>query len=261
MRLQYSIGIFIKKWVRYLIASWLIVISLILISCEKGQFFDFAKRTGKTVRISRTVDNPFTRIYLNDDVNLVITQGPTYDIKLEGGENLLPDVETNINDSTLTIRNKNTFNWLRSYDYKITAYVTLPYLLNLLYEATSTVSNTDTLRQDSLFVISNGGSGYINLVVNINSTHFSINNGSVDMNISGRSGLNYIFSNGYGPFHCSDLNTTYTYISNFSSNDCYINADYLLEYKIKGLGNIYYKGNPILVPFLVTGKGKLIHME
>jgi hypothetical protein len=119
----------------------------------------------------------------------------------------------------------------------------------------------DTIREDSLFVVSNGGSGYINLVIDIDASHFSINTGSVDMNISGKSGVNYIFSNGYGPFRCSNLKTTYTYISNFSTNDCYIDVDYLLEYKIKGLGNIYYKGDPILVPFLVTGEGKLIHME
>lgn len=261
MKQQYSISIFIKRGVRYLIISLLIVVSLLLVSCEKGQLLDFAKRTGKTVTVSRPVEDVFTKIYLNDDVNLVITQGPAYDIQLEGGENLLSGIKTTIKDSTLTIRNNNTFNWLRSYDYKITAYVTLPDLLDLRYEATSTVTNTDTLRGDSLFVVSTGGSGYINMLVDYNSTHFSINNGSVDMNISGKSGVNYIFSNGYGPFHCGDLKTTFTYISNFSSNDCYINVDYLLEYKIKGLGNIYYKGNPVLVPVILSGEGKLIHLE
>jgi hypothetical protein len=261
MRLQFPLGICKKKEVRYLITSMLLILSLLIISCEKGQLLDFAKRTGKTVTVFRPVEDVFTKIYLNDDVNLVITQGAVYEIKLEGGENLLSGVETNIIDSTLTIRNKNTFNWLRSYDYKITAYVTLPDLLDLRYEATSTVSNTDTLRGDSLFVVSTGGSGYINMLVDFNSTHFSINNGSVDMNISGKSGVNYIFSNGYGPFHCSDLKTTFTYISNFSSNDCYINVDYLLEYKIKGLGNIYYKGDPVLVPVILSGEGKLIHLD
>lgn len=235
-------------------------ISILLISCGKDQL-NFPKSAGKTVTVVRPADNNFTKIYLNDDVNLVITQGAAYDIKLEGGENLLPGIETSISDSTLTIRNNNTYNWLRSYDKVITAYVTMPHILVLQYEATSTVTNTDTIREDSLFVISEGGSGYIKLLINTGSSHLSINKGSVDIDIGGKTGVNYIFSNGYGPFHCRDLETAYTFINTSSTNDCAINVSYYLEYKILNMGNIYYKGNPQLVPVTVTGNGKLIKLE
>lgn len=235
--------------------------SLLLGSCEKSNFFDFAKRTGAIVTISRNVDGNFDKISVNDDVNLVITQGSTYNIRIEGGENLLSGIETSIGDSTLTIRNNNTFDWMRSYDNKFTAYVTLPHIVDLQYEATSIVSNTDTIKEDSLFVTANGGSGYINLVVNIGSSHFSINKGSVDMNISGKAGVNYMYSNGYGPFRCSGLTTGYTFITNASTNDCYINVQNYLEYKILGLGNIYYTGTPEIKATAQTGQGKLIHKE
>lgn len=241
--------------------SLVIVFSGFLSSCKKDGLFDFAKSTGKNVTITRPIGSNFTKIYLNDDVELIITQGNTYSIKLEGGENVLPGLETSIADSTLTIRNNNTFNWVRSYDKKITAYVTLPHLLDLVYEATSTVSNTDTIREDSLFVTANGGSGYINLVVKIGSTHLSINKGSVDMNISGIAGVNYLYSNGYGPFRCADLITGFTFITNNSTNDCYINVNNYLEYKLLSLGNVYYYGNPELNAIEVSGQGKLIHLE
>jgi hypothetical protein len=221
----------------------------------------YPKSTGNKVTITRPTGDNFAKIYLNDDVNLVINQGSAYSIKLEGGENLLPGIETQISDSTLCIRNNNTYGWLRTYDKKITAYVTMPHILELQYEATSTVTNIDTIKEDSLFVISNGGSGYIKLLINTGSSHLSINKGSVDMDISGKSGVNYIYSNAYGPFHCSDLKTAYTFISNFSTNDCYISVNYLLEYKISNLGNIYYKGDPQIIPGLLTGEGKLIKME
>jgi hypothetical protein len=239
----------------------LIVISLFLGSCQKDQLFDFAKRSGKTVTITRPIDGKFTKIFLNDDVNLVITQATTYDIKLEGGENLLPGIETTISDSTLTIRNNNTFNWLRSYDEKITAYISLPHLLNLQYNATSTVTNTDTIREDSLSVASIGGSGYINLTIKTHTAKLAITSGSADMNIKGITGLNFIFLGSYGAFHCLDLQSNFLYMRNAGTNHCYVNVAYHFEYEIMGLGNIYYRGNPPEISGTITSEGKLIRYE
>jgi hypothetical protein len=234
--------------------------ALVFVSCDKDML-SFPKSTGKNVTITRTVTDNFTKIYLNDNVNLVITQGSTYQINLEGGENLLPGIETNISDSVLTIRNTNTFNWLRSYDKKITAYVTLPHLLDLQYEATSTVTNTDTIREDSLTVTSTGGSGYIDLVIKTGISKLSIINGSVDMKFRGKTGVNFIFSDGYGPFHCLDLQSDLLFMRNSSTNDCYVNVIYHMEYEIMGLGNIYYRGNPPEISGTATGSGKLIKIE
>jgi len=234
------------------------VISMLFTSCQKDHFFDFAIRTGKTITIDRTTNENFTKIYLNDDVNLVITQGKIYSIRLEGGENLLPGIETTVSDSMLTIRNTNTFNWLRSYDKKITAFVTLPHLLDLEFKATSNVTNTDTIREDSLSVSSIGGSGYINLTIKTGTSKLSITNGSADMTIRGRTGVNFIFSGAYGAFHCLDLNSVYLFMRNASPNDCYVNVSYHFEYEIAGLGNIYYRGNPSEISGKITSNGKLI---
>lgn len=250
-----------KLPVKWLTNCLLIAISLFFVSCEKDNLFDFAKRTGDTVTINRPVDEKFTKIYLNDDVDLVITQGPVFNIKLEGGENLLPGIETSVADSTLTIRNSNTFNWLRSYKDKITAYVTLPHLHDLLYKATSTVTNTDTIREDSLSVTSIGGSGYINLTIKTGLSKLAITNGSADMNIKGKTGVNFIFLGAYGAFHCLDLEANYLYMRNAGTNDCYVNVKQHFEYEIMGLGNIYYRGNPEEISGTVTSEGKLIKYE
>lgn len=243
------------------IATLLLAIPLLFVSCEKDHFFDFAKRTGKMTTITRTVNEKFTKIFLNDDVNLVITQGNTYSIRLEGGVNLLPGIETIISDSLLTIRNINTFNWLRSYDKKITAYVTMPHLLDLRYQATSNVTNTDTIREDSLTVTSTGGSGYINLTIKTGLSKLAITTGSADMNIKGKTGVNFIFSGAYGTFHCLDLETVILFMRNASPNDCYVNVNYHFEYEIMGIGNIYYRGNPPEISGTITSDGKLVKYE
>jgi hypothetical protein len=242
-------------------ALLLLLFAMLLPSCEKDHFWDFTKSTGDIVTVTRPVNESFTKIHLNDDVNLVITQGNTYSISVEGGENILSGIETSISDSLLTIRNNNKFNWVRSYDKKFTAYVTMPHIIDLKYEATGTVTNTDTIREDSLTVSAVGGSGYIDLIIKTGTSKLSIIYGSVDMKISGETGVNFIYSASYGPFHCLDLKSGFLFMRNASTNDCYVNVIHHFEYEITSLGNIYYKGNPEEISGTVSGSGKLIKYE
>ena len=231
----------------------LLITCISTVSCEK-----IPLSNGETVTITRPVSGNFTGIYLHDDVNLVITQGNQYSIAVEGGEKILPNIETSINDSTLTIRNNNKLNWLRSYDKELTVYVTLPHLLELNYEATGTVTNNDTIREDSLSVTSRGGSGYIDMIIKTGTAKLSITDGSVDMKISGKTGVNYAYSGAYGLYDCRDLVSDFIFIRTSSTNDCYINVNFHLEYEISGLGNIYYRGNPAENSGTATSGGKLI---
>jgi len=242
--------------------KWMVIILLfITVSCEKDLVHDFFKRTGKMVTVDRPLSNTatFEKIRLNDDVNLVITQGTPFQIKLEGGENILPEIETSIDSNQLTISNKNKFTWMRSYKNKITAFVTLPKLTCITYNATSFVSNIDTIRsEDSLTISAVGGSGYINLTIKSAKTKLSIlNKCAADMKVKGLSGLTFIYSAGYGPFYCDSLRSNFVFMSSRSTNNCYVRATTRLEYEILNLGDIIYYGNPS-VSGQILGAGKLI---
>ncbi|MBK7172879.1 MAG: DUF2807 domain-containing protein [Bacteroidales bacterium] len=202
----------------------LLLLTILFEGCEKDHAFDFLKSTGKIISINRDVNENFTDVQIENNIDLVLIQGSPYKITLEGGENLLPGIETKISDSSLTIRNLNRYNWVRSYDKKITAYVTAPHFLSLGYRSTGTVTNVDTIHEDSLFITSYAGSGYIKLCIDVGLSHLSLNTGSVDFDISGKSGSNFIYAGSYGPFHCLELETLNTYMSNQGTNDCYINV-------------------------------------
>lgn len=238
----------------------LIAPALLLLAsgCEKDHMFDFIKSTGKEITLQRTVTGNFNRIQLEDGLDLVITSGTSYNISITGGENLLPGITSEIKDSTLTLRNENKYNWVRSYDKRITAHVSLPVLTYLDYRSTGTVSCTDTIKSDSIFISSYEGSGFINLNINTRLSHLSIITGSVDMNISGFSGVNFIYSGGYGFFNCDHLNTVFTFMQTSSPNDCYINVSHHFEYEILNIGNIYFRGNPDIIKGHATGGGTII---
>lgn len=249
------------KTIRKLSLFLFIAVSLALGSCEKDGSAGMTFRTGDIVTVTRPVNGNFTGIYLNDNVNLVLTQAASFSIRVEGGENILGGIKTDISDNTLTISNTNRFNWMRTYNKQVTAYVSMPHLLILNYEATGTVSCTDTIREDSLSVTAKGGSGYINLIIRTGTSKLSITSGSADMNIRGKTGVNFIFSGGYGPFHCLDLESNFLFMRNASPNDCYVNVVNHFEYEITGLGNIYYRGNPPEISGSRTGGGQLIKQD
>lgn len=248
------------RFSRVLTALLALFILLLLNSCEKNRIDDIFMSTGKETTITRDITGNFTKIRLEDGLDLVITTGKPYAITLTGGENVLEGVETTITDSCLTLVNKNKFNWVRSYDKRITANVSLPNLVYIEYESSGTISNTDTIRSDSLFVTAYG-SGIINLMIDTRSSHLALTRGSVDFNIRGFSGVNYLFADGYGPFHCENLKTGYTFMHTKSTNDCYIRVDFHLEYIIDNIGNIYYKGKPAHISGKKNAEGQLIHVE
>lgn len=232
-----------------------------LSSCYKDHSLDFTKSWGEETTENREVTGNFTRIRLEDDVDLTITPGNSYRIQVTGGENILSGIVTEISDSSLTIRNLNRYNWVRSYDKKLLVEVTLPHLFKLDYESTGTVNCTDTIREDSLFIDSHGGSGFINMLVSTNLAHMSIHAGSADMNISGYCGSNFIYSASYGVFRCENLETINTYMHTKGTGDCYIQVSTTLEYQLDGKGNIYYRGKPVNIKGVDNGIGDLIPIQ
>lgn len=231
---------------------------LLLPACNKDHMFDFTKSTGPKVSINRDLGSTFNRIFMKDNVNVVVTKGPSYKLTLEGGKNLLSGIETEIIDSVLIISNANTFNWVRTYDEEITAYLTLPQISEIRYESVGNLTNTDTIVEDSLNVQVNGGSGYIDLIVKTGIIKLSIITGSADLKVSGSTGISFVFLGGLGAIRAYDLKSVLLYMHNAGTNNCFVNVSQQLEYQISGIGDIYYKGNPSSISGFITGKGKLI---
>lgn len=230
-------------------------------SCEKNNWDDFVKSTGKIVLVSRVVTDSFATISLKDNLDLEITQGNQFSIAIEGGENLIPEIETSISGHVLTIANHNKFNWVRSYDVPLKVKVGLPHLIYLKYESTGTVTTRDTLREDSIFITCLGGSGFIKPCLYVINGHFSNNKGSADFEMTGHVGVNYVYSNSYGRFYCPGLESVYLFINHYGTNDCTFHVLHELGYTLKGPGNLYYSGKPDWVNGTATGQGKAIALD
>ena len=79
-----------------------IIILFLIYSCEKESSNCFFKK-GNMKKKEMLLDD-FCSIEVYDIFNLILIQDTIHKVVLEGSENLLPHVETSIEDDTLTIK-------------------------------------------------------------------------------------------------------------------------------------------------------------
>jgi hypothetical protein len=243
-------------------ALFIISLGLLLDSCGKDSIFDLFQSSGPVVKEQREVNRYIDKVSVYDNINLVISQGPATSITVEGGSNLLSDVTTEIGeDSMLTLRNNNKYDWVRSYDKKITVYLQINRLRIIRYESTGDITTMDTIRQDSLRIDAWGGSGKITMTIDCGTLWLTMRYGTMDFDFSGKSGVTYIMSGSYGPFHCLGLKSHSAFVTSKGTNDCYVNAIDRIEADISSLGNVYYTGDPPIVSVNRTGAGQLVHLR
>ncbi len=156
---------------------------LFLSSCKKENSCDCFKRTGTIVTVDREVSG-FDKLFIEDNLNVYITQDSVFDVKIESGENLISLIKTEVTaDGTLFIRNKNRCNWTRSYDKPFNVYVTMPVLNFLTSDGTGNIKSLNAITTPYL-EIQTKNSGDVELVVN-NSKITSHMHGSGDLTLHG----------------------------------------------------------------------------
>jgi len=245
--------------------GWLLPLSWMLIGCEKFPGEDCFKSTGEKTVEHRTIQ-PFEHINLEDNINLILTQGDEFSAMVKAGENLIGSIITVVNDNVLTVKNENKCNWMRDFNEEIDVYLTVNHLCSITYRSSGLILSTNTIVSDSLNIAVWDGTGTIDLDIQTRVSALSIHYGSVDYRIRGKSNVCYIYAGSYGPFFCEDLETTFMFMNNCGSNDCYVYCIGELEIQILYTGSIYYTGKdyaplPVLSKSEITGSGKLVNLD
>lgn len=229
-----------------------------LFSCKKENLCDCVKSTGKTNVIYRAVSG-FNCISAKDKMDVYLTQGSDFEVRVEAGENLQRLIKTELDGETLKVYNNNRCNWVRGYKHNIKIYITAPYFKHIKNGGLGTISTTGTITQDQLSVrIEN--SGPVKLDINTQDFFGSVH-GNGDMYLTGITknlasdftGTNYLYA--------SDLRVlSYVYLHSVSIGPAYISApeNGLMDLVIDRSGNIYYKGNPSKINLTRNNKGDLI---
>lgn len=235
----------------------LLFIAATLTTCKKDHMLDCFKSAGKTETEIRAA-NPFTRIDLKNNVDLIIVPNSSFYIKVTAGDNLIDGIITELSGETLYIRNENRCNWMRSFKNQYTVEVGMDKPVKIDYYGSGDITCKDTIRTDEFFFDCWNGSGTIDLLFNCSKTHINNNIGRADYLVNGYSGVSFIYMNDVSPINASGMKTGYSYIRNRSTGDCHINVSTELVADIEYNGNIYYSGNPASVVKNISGSGKVV---
>ncbi len=197
----------------------------------------------------------FTSIYVEDNLNVFITEDPNFEVKIEAGENLIPLIKTEVVDGTLFIKNKNRCNWTRSYDKPFNVYIKMPLITYITSDGTGDIKSLNTITSD-VFHIRTKNSGNIELTIDNSAIHSHMH-GSCDVTLHGRTGEHSCSIGGTGYLYCQDLQTNYTWVHSYTVGMCYVSVKDLFVCIIDDIGDIYCYSHPTTVEKTQIGTGKL----
>lgn len=238
-----------------LIISVFFCIVFLFNSCGKENRWDCFKSTGKETTITRELPF-FDKVLVYDKLDVILIEDSVFKVKLEGGENVLKLIYTNVQNGELMITNDNSCNVVRSYKRKIKLYVSAPKFKELTHRGVGELRTQGTLHSDSIiYRVLNSGNMFLNVDNNLIN---GVMNGMGDINIIGKTEKHILNANGECHVNCGQLETKFSDYVLKISGPTYLNVNNELNVVIRNIGNVYYNGNPTIINKEITGSGKLI---
>ncbi len=134
-----------------------ILLVIICVSCNSEDAADCFQTNGS--RETRTFEVPgFSKIRIEDNVNLRLSQGDINLVQVEAGGNLFTDISVEVIGNTLVVRSDNNCELVRDYD-PIIAMVTVPDLKEIRNASTGEVRGEGVLNFTELELRSDTSAG------------------------------------------------------------------------------------------------------
>jgi hypothetical protein len=224
-------------------------------SCKKDNYI---LNSGELIKKEYLLDD-FSQLKISKYFNVYITDDTINKIVIEGGENLLENIETQIKNSILTIKNNNKFYRLKKYD-KINIYLSTSSLKHITINEPSKLFSTNCIKRNSFAIEVRANIATVNVNFDCNNFSLTIFDSTGDYFVKGRTKDCFIYSRGTSLVHADSLVSDNMEIVNCSACDAFINVNQKLIYNIIRKGNIYYLGDADDIKGEVSSSGKLIKL-
>jgi hypothetical protein len=209
----------------------LAVSGLFLSACEK----DSISGDGNVAMEKRSLGG-FSKVFTSGSTLVHITKASNFSINVKGYENLLPYLETSVQNGTLKIEIDKDMR-VKNANYEV--FITMPDLSAISTEGSGDVDVLGDFSGNTDFELKISGSANI-----------SFEKGSTQ-NLSTR-------IEGSGDIKAFGLVAADAKPITSGSGDTEIGITNKLDARISGSGNVYYKGSPVSVDTNISGSGKVI---
>jgi hypothetical protein len=246
-------------------------------------------------RETRKVEN-FTKIAFRFPGKLYLKQGSPQKVELEGSQDVLKEIDTEVEGSKLVIGKEGKwFDWNWTDNEKITVYITVPNIEAVSVSGSGDIIGEGKITADDLALNVSGsgslkldieasgdveadvsgsgdidlrgkcrrfdsdvsGSGEVELTINITETADFGVSGSGKINASGSAQSVKTSISGSGKVLAADLETDRCEVRISGSGNVEIHVKTELDATISGSGSVSYKGNPKKVNSHSSGSGKV----
>jgi hypothetical protein len=207
-----------------------------------------------------TEDRPatnFTGVQLSSSYDVYLTEGSNFSVKVEGEDNILPYVRTEVRNGTLEIETRDNV-WLNTHrDVKI--YVTAPSYEKIYLTGSGDISSQTKLTSASKMALDLTGSGNLKVVLDAPEVKADVT-GSGDMELQGDTKKFDSKISGSGNINAQELKAEESSVHITGSGDARVYCSVKLQANITGSGDVYYKGNGA-VNSNITGSGEVKKVE
>jgi len=232
---------------------------LLVFSCKKANERKCWKGSGnkayKTIQMAT-----FDKLTLREHLKYVLIQDSTFEIEIDGYENLNDLISCEIVDGRLTIQNHNKCNFLRYKKSDITVKIHCAKLSEINFMGSDSLTNTGVFKLDFLKVSLSEGGGSVKLKVDGNGMNVENPYGWGDISLGGNINNLRLDMDGDGYFDTRSLSVNAELaIMTKTSSLCKVNGEgAAMKVEINNAGDIWYYGAPVSLYKHLYGTGKLI---
>ena len=212
------------------------------------------KGNGNVITQTRTI-KPFDKVSVGGSFDVNLVDGTEGKLTIEGEENILKYIETEVENGSLNIHFKNNTNI--STTKKLVVTVPFEKIEDVALGGSGNVTVKKRIKADEVsFAV--GGSGNIMASVDANTVKASIG-GSGNIKLKGRTDNLKCSIAGSGNVKAYDLNTSSLKASIAGSGDVQTSVSDKIKASVVGSGSVYYKGNPSHIDSNALGSGDVIN--
>ena len=238
-------------------------IFIFICSCNSENAPDCFKAAGTILEFELSV-SPFSKILVNNKIQLFIEEGVEYKVVVETGENIINEIDVIVTDGTLYLTNTIGCNFVR--DYGITkVFVTAPNIEEIRNNSSLTVSSIGVLRYSNLSLLSEDfelGGSYTNgdFILDLEVENLNIvANGFSDFFLTGTAVKAEIaLYSGNSRVEAADLLIHDLMVFHRSTNKIIVNPQMSIIGEIRSLGDVISKNEPPLIDVAEYYTGRLI---
>lgn len=236
--------------------SILLLAALMLSSLSQAQWWgnEKVKGNGNMTTETRTTGD-YDGIKCAGSMDYILVAGTEGKIKIEGEENLLKHIITEVKNGNLIVKVEKGINLRPSWNKTIK--ITIPFkdISSVSLAGSGDLWNEDVITSND-FDVSLAGSGDVIINVQASSVEGSLA-GSGDLTLKGKTNYLKVRVAGSGNIHGFGLQANHTTVSVAGSGDAEVVSNKSLKARVSGSGDIEYRGNPSKEDTKVSGSGSI----